>query len=700
MGLMQKLRGGTKYIIWILILSFGLLWVLADTQVFDAMMAGPQNMGEVNKEPISWAEFNQRVNLYTEQHRERTGASPDSEVRAQYEEMAWDELVVDKILKQKMHDMGIAVTDSELIEMVTGDNPDPFIRQQFTREDGTLDRAALQNAIEAPENREIWIMIEQQLREQRRQQKLNQYLEASLRVSDFEIQQHYKGQNSRADFRYVRFPFSDVSRDEIEVSDSEIRSFYRNNEHRFQRSKSWQFSYVSFDISPTAEDTARALQAMEEMRDAFREAEDVESFLSQNYSETDYYDSFLRPSEVRREHLRAFELDIDEVSEPFIYRNRAHMLRLLEERPADQTYTRVRQIRLSADDEGRQLASDLTDRIRDGESFSRLAENYSTHSGSAEHGGDMGYITRDDKPEARANAIFNASPGTLLDPMEDEDGIFIYMVVDRTNRDIRFADLSQDIEADPFETVQMLANDAEDFQYFAEADGFREEAERSGYEVNEAVATEGNPFISGLGQSRMILNELATMRRGDISDVIETEDRFLIFRVDEVIPEGTRPLDEVRSQVESLVRDQKRKEILTQRVNEMLQEGMSLDELAAQQDKTIQEAERVRLSSATVPGAGREPKVVGAAFSVPEGQLSSAIAGNNAVFVLTVDSRRMADPGDMTTAERRQIREELQQRKNTAFGDVWTERIKHDADIRDFRTQQRMAQPQAPAGPM
>lgn len=700
MGLMQKLRGGTKYIIWILILSFGLLWVLADTQVFDAMMAGPQNMGEVNSEPISWAEFNQRVNLYTEQHREQTGASPDSELRAQYEEMAWDELVVDKILKQKMHDMGIKVTDSELIEMVAGDNPDPFIRQQFTREDGTLDRAALQNAIEAPENREIWIMIEQQLREQRRQQKLNQYLEASLRIGDFEIEQHYKRQNSHADFRYVRFPYSEVSRDEIDVSDSEIRSFYRNNESRFQRNKSWRFSYVTFDISPTAEDTARTLRALEELRDDFREAADVESFLSRNYSETDYYDSFLKPSEVRREHLRAFELDLDEVSEPFVYRNRAHMLRLLEERPADQTYVRVRQIRLPADEQGRELASELAERIRDGASFIRLAENHSTHSGSARHGGDLGYISRDDKPDAHASAIFNASPETVIDPMEAEDGIFVYQVIDRTSRDIRFADMSQDIEADPFETVQLLANDAEDFQYFAEADGFRQEAERSGYEVQEAVATEGNPFISGLGQSRMILNELVGMRRGDISDVIETEDRFLVFRVDEVIPEGTRPLDEVRDQVESLVRDQKRKEILTQRVNEMLQEGMGLEDLAERAGKSIQETERIRLSSSTVPGAGREPKVVGAAFSLAEGQLSPAVTGNNAVFVLTVDRRTMADPSEITRAERRQIRDELQQRKNNAFGNVWVDRLKHDADIRDFRTQQRMAQPQAPAGPM
>ncbi len=692
MGLMQKLRSGTKYIIWILILSFGLLWVLADTQVFDAMMAGPRNMGEVNREPVSWAEFNQRINLYTEQYRQQSGASPDSEVRAQYEEMAWEQLIVDKILKQKMQDMGIMVTDSELIDMVTGDNPDPFIRQQFTREDGTIDRVALQNAIEAPENREIWIMIEQQLREQRRQQKLSQYIEAALRVSDFEIRQHYKRQNSRASFQFVRFPYSDLPAEEIEVSDSEVRSFYRNNEQRFQRNKTWRFSYVSFSIAPTEADTARTLRHLANLRDEFRAADNVDRFLSDNFSETSYFENFLKPSEVRSEHLPAFGLEVDEVSEPYIYNNRAHMVRLLEVRPSDQTYVRVRQIRLADDAAGRELADELVTRARQGESFARLAESYSTHNQSAQRGGELGYIERDDKPAAQANAIFAASTGSVIGPLSGDDGIYVFQIVDRTGNDIRFADLSQDVEPDPFETVQRLANEAEDFHYFAQTDGFVREAERSGFTVQEAVATDGNPFISGLGQNRIILNELQHMRRGNISDVIETEEQFIVFRVDEVVPEGTRPLDEVRSQVESLIRDKKRKDAMTSRVSEMLSGAASLEELAENSGKSVQDAERIRLNAATVPGAGREPKIVGAAFSLAEGQLSPVIPGINAAFVMVVDSRTMADPSAMTTAERRQIREQLQQQKNAAFGSVWVDRLKADADIRDFRTQQRMMQ--------
>lgn len=692
MGLMQKLRSSTKYMIWILILSFGLLWVLADTQVFDAMMAGPRNMAEVDGDPITYAEFNQRINLFTEQHRQQTGASPDTETRAQYEEMAFEQLVTDKVLSRKMEQMGITVTDTELIDMVTGENPDPFIRQQFMREDGTIDRTALRNAIDAPENREIWILIEQQLREQRRQQKLNQYMESALRVSDFEIEQQFVRQNSRATFEYVRFPYAEVTADEVEVSEAEIRQFYNDQSHRFQREKSWRISYVSFSIAPTERDTARTIQGLANLRTEFEQTEEVREFLTDNFSETRYFANFLRPNEVRVEHLPAFDLSIGEVSEPYLHAGRGHMIRLLEDRPAGETFTRVRKIRVATS----QQAESALERIRGGEAFSSVARSVSNHAASAREGGELGYIARGSRPAPRANAIFNASIGSLIGPLEDDDGFFIYEIVARTNRDIRFADLSRDVEADAFDTVQRLANEAEDFQYFAESDGFESEAERSGFTVEQALATEGNPFIPGLGQSRIILNELAPMRRGRVSDVIETEDRFIVLRVDEVIPAGARPLEEVRAQVESLVRDRKRRDVAVQRVQERLSAGITLEDLASQNGKSVQTAERIRLNAATIPGAGREPKVVGAAFSLQQGVVSPVIAGNNAAFVIVVQERVMADSSDLTTAERREIRNQLQQQKNMSFQSVWIDRIKADANVRDFRVQQRLMAPQAP----
>src|SRR6056297_287067 len=143
MGVMEKMRNSTASILWILIFSFGILWVLADTQVFDAMAVGPRNLGTVNGDAISLDEYNQRVSFYTDQFSQQSGRPMSPEMRAMYENRAWEDLVAARLIQQKISELGITVTDSELMDMVTGDNPAPFIRQQFQQEDGTIDRIAL-----------------------------------------------------------------------------------------------------------------------------------------------------------------------------------------------------------------------------------------------------------------------------------------------------------------------------------------------------------------------------------------------------------------------------------------------------------------------------------------------------------------------------------------------------------------------------
>ncbi|MEX0823820.1 MAG: SurA N-terminal domain-containing protein, partial [Balneolaceae bacterium] len=101
MGVMEKMRNSTASILWVLIFSFGILWVLADTQVFDALAVGPQSIGQVNGDEISFEEFNSRVSFYTEQYNQRVGGNMTPELRSTYEEQAWNDLVASKLVQQK-----------------------------------------------------------------------------------------------------------------------------------------------------------------------------------------------------------------------------------------------------------------------------------------------------------------------------------------------------------------------------------------------------------------------------------------------------------------------------------------------------------------------------------------------------------------------------------------------------------------------
>jgi len=585
MGVMEKMRKSTGIILWVLIFSFGILWVLADTQFFDAMMAGPRSLGSVNGESISLEEYNSRISYYSDQYSQQTGNSITPEMRAYYEEQAWEDLVTGKLIQQKMDELGITVTDQEVVEMITGENPDPFIRQQFQKEDGTIDRVALQAAIEAPENSQLWVLIEQQLRQKRRQQKMNTFLQASMRVSSYEVEQAYVRRNTFADVSYVRFPYAEVPDSAVNVSESDLRTYYRNHRDRYERKESYRFKYVGFDKTPTSKDTIRTREELSRLRDDFAQAENDSLFLVRYQSATPYSPAFVSNDEIRDAFKPVLDLQQGEVSEVIQTEGQFHLLKKLDER-------------------------------------------------------------------------------------RDE---------------VKFVTLTFEIRADPIATVDAKAEEADDFSYFAEQDGFEEEAERQGLEVKEAFATKENPFIAGLGQSRQILNFLEASDEGTISEHIELTNQFVVLKVEEITPAGVRPFEEVKEQVRNIVVNEQRKVQIANRVRELVDGRGTLEALATAANKEVQQVEGLGMNDTVIEGAGREPEIIGAAFGLEEGKRSGVLTGNSAVFVLRMDNRIDADAGNMTASQRQQIQRELEQQKSSSFMRVWLDQLKAEADIEDNR---------------
>ncbi|MDX1592362.1 MAG: SurA N-terminal domain-containing protein [Balneolaceae bacterium] len=585
MGVMEKMRNSTSSILWILIFSFGILWVLADVDFFGGMTQGPRNLGMVNGDAITLNEYNQRVSFYTEQFNQQSDTPMSPEIRALYENQAWEDLVAARLLQQKMDELGITVTDSELMEMVTGDNPDPFIRQQFADETGQIDRIALQTAIDSPENSEVWILIEQQLRENRRQQKFNNYISSGMRVTPMEVQNEYIRENSFADIEFVRYPYSVIQDSEISITDSELQQYYRENSDQYQRDETYRFRYVSWDKTPTSEDTLNTVREIEDLRSAFESASDDSMFVMRYQSSTPYRGTFVNVENIREEFSPVIDLEVGEVSEVVMVDGNPH----------------------------------------------------------------------------------------------------VFKKIDQRGNEIKFAVLSYDVIADPIATIDRLAEEANEFTFYADSEGFEEEAERNGKEIREATATKDTPFIPGLGQSQVAVDALEELSVNEISEPIELNEQFIVAQMIERTPAGTRPFNEVRNQVEIALRNQKRQVQALARVTEQLTANSDLESLSEALEREISSAEDIRFSGTTIPGAGREVEVIGSIFGMEEGETSGAIQGSNAVFVIRVVNMDRADPAAMTAEEQNVLRNRLEQQKFMAFNQVFIERLKEEASIQDNR---------------
>lgn len=689
MGLMEKFRASTKYILWVLIFSFVILWSLADTQVFDSMMAGPRSLGTVNGEPISFEEYNQTVNNYMQNYQFQTGESASAELRSYYEELAWDNLVMQKILKGELDRLGIKVTDEEIVEMITGPNPAPFIAQQFTREDGTIDRVALQQAIEAPENAQIWVNIENQLREQVAMEKLNRYISNAVKVSDVEVNNEFVNQNSTANARFIRFPYSEIADSAVTVTESDLRSYLNKNAERYKQEKSYRFRYVTFSKQATTEDSARIYREIENLREQFRVSTNDSLFLIDNLSTTPYNSTFRARNMVQDEYAVVFDMQNGDVSQVIETAGRVTLIKKIDSRAGDRM-SRISQIQLpfseTNKDEVATRAREIAQQLRAGGDFAQIATTNSADFSSNTSGGDIGFVKNSDRPEALANAVANAAINAIVGPTEHEGSFYIQKVTARETQEVKFAEMSLNVEADPFGTIDKQARAADDFSFYAREDGFEAEANRRNLTFQEAFATEGNPFISGLGQSRVVMNYLMRSKAGDVSDAIDMDSQFIVVEVTEVIPAGTRPMDDIRAQLETLVRNEKRKEMMLARVKEQTSGQTSLDAIASSTSRNVQVANDVRLSAFTLPGAGREPMIVGAVFSLAQGTMSAPIAGESAIYLVEVVDRNMADPSAMSADERTAIRSRIEQTRNATFQQSWIEELKNKAKIEDFRT--------------
>ncbi|WP_421773154.1 peptidylprolyl isomerase [Gracilimonas sp.] len=579
------MRNSTGVILWVLIGSFGLLWVLSDVNFFEAMQAGPSSLGSVNGDKISNEEYQSRIQYYSNAYSQQTGNSLTPEMRAYYETQAWNELVNSRLLRQKMDDLGITVSDQEVLDMVYGDNPAPVIRQNFTREDGTIDRAAVQQVLSSSEFSQQAVALEMQLREQRRQQKLNNYISAGLQVTEAEVERDFVKNNSTANVNYIRFPYSEVTEQQLEISDAELREFYNKNRERYSRDESYRIQYVTFSKLPTASDTTQIMEDIRELKTPFADTENDSLFLARQGSSTQYRNAFVSENDIRQEYTPVLDLEVGEVSDVILTSNQAAILKK-----------------------------------------------------TAEQGNE-----------------------------------------------VKFQIMSYNIQALP-STIDEANEAAADFEFFAsEESSFDEEADTRGLEVKEAFATKGNDFISGLGSSKQIMNFLESADEGDISNTIELSSDFVVIQVEEITPEGYRPFDEVKSQVETLVKVERRKELTVEKVEDLLAQNQTLSALAESTEKEILNEDNLRASATVLPGAGREPRVVGAIFALDEGQTSGVIAGNSAAFVVELISKMEADLANLTPDQRQTIRQRLEQQKTQEFTSIWLEQLREAANIVDNR---------------
>ena len=134
---------------------------------------------------------------------------------------------------------------------------------------------------------------------------------------------------------------------------------------------------------------------------------------------------------------------------------------------------------------------------------------------------------------------------------------------------------------------------------------------------------------------------------------------------------------EVFSEVtKAILKEKKAKQIIAE--NKSIS---SLEDLAAKNGLEVVNALAVNQKSGTLVGAGFEPYIVGAAFSLKEGATSKLIKGNNGVYLLQLTAKKIAEDLEDYSAYARQLTSQGRE----SLGAAIVEALQTSAEIEDNR---------------
>ena len=162
-------------------------------------------------------------------------------------------------------------------------------------------------------------------------------------------------------------------------------------------------------------------------------------------------------------------------------------------------------------------------------------------------------------------------------------------------------------------------------------------------ETNNAIGGDLDYF----GRGRMVAEfEQAafTMKNGEISDLVKTAFGFHIIKMVDNKPESTRPLTEVRAELEDQLkwqRAQAEAEKIAKSVEGTLKTPADLDRVAKERGMQVTETGLILLAE-PIQGIGTQPELSGRVFGMKEGDVTPAMRVSTGWVFATVTGRQDA----------------------------------------------------------
>ncbi|MBH83827.1 MAG: hypothetical protein CMP70_04045, partial [Flavobacteriales bacterium] len=450
-----------------------------------------------------------------------------------------------------------------------------------------------------------------------------------------EAQQNKNYQGEIRNVSYVQIPFQNIPDSLISITDSDLKSYMDDNSSMYQQSASRSIEYVVFNVMPSEADRNDAQDWIEDIKSDFSLIEDNEIFIRKN---SDVFNRvlYVAKNDLSKNVKPLISSPIGTIIGPFNFNFNTLRLAKLVDVSLRPDSVKARHILISSKDLDSEIKIDsLKKIISNGQSFSKLAQEFSDDKGSAVNGGDLGWFSEGMMVEEFNDACFNAKKGDLI-TVKTQFGTHLIELLEKSKStkkyEVAYLDrqitYSNTTYQNVFSRAGKFAAENSNYDQFNMSVSSQNLSRRFADELEENTIT-----IPGLDNPRELVRWAYNSKVGDVSDVFEFGNKIVVATLTSIKKEGLKELEDVRNEVKSLVLNQKKSEML---INE-LSSYNSLENILSDFGSQIISVEGINFSSSQVPKLGDQPEFVGATFALEEGQTSKVFSGKNAVFAIKVD---------------------------------------------------------------
>jgi peptidyl-prolyl cis-trans isomerase D len=296
-------------------------------------------------------------------------------------------------------------------------------------------------------------------------------------------------------------------------------------------------------------------------------------------------------------------------------------------------------------------ARELLKQIKSGSDFAEVARKNSEDPGSAEKGGDLGWVARGQTVAAFESSAFSLKPGQLSDVIKTEYGFHILQVMKKEEARLKpFEEVRQQLEQERkkqmvYETMQRVADQARD-ELAKSPQQASDIARRFDIQlVTVDKAGPGDP-LPEVGVSRALEDAILGLQKGQVTPVVQVqENKLAVAALTDVFPARPAEFSEVEGQIRERLLGEKAAQFADQKAREAAEKARSLKgdlkKLAQTMGLEVKTTQEFGPDGAA-DGIG-QASFVAEAFSQPAGAVFGPVTVGDQRFVCKVVSKTDAD---------------------------------------------------------